>query len=189
MIEIDEDEKIEKVVRKHWFVLLGQIIILILLVALPIALVAWGLISGIPGFPAILVVFFLFFWLLIVWMMAWKIWTDFYLDVLIITDKRVFDIDQIGFFNRQSASFRLDRIQNVTITVDGIIQTFFNFGTIRIETAGEKEEFIAPYIADPYNVKKYINVRYDEEVSAPQAVHVTRTDPSKNDAGHSPSDV
>ena len=122
--------------------------------------------------------FFLFAWLLIVWMVGWTLWSNYYLDVLIITDKRVFTIEQLGFFKRVSSSFRIDRIQNTTIHQRGIIQTLLNFGTIRLETAGEGEDFVGTWIAKPYDLKIFLNELHDTAVERSQLVHMD-TDVSK----------
>ncbi len=115
--------------------------------------------------------FFFFAWLFIVWMMGWNMWTDYYLDVLIITDRRIFDIEQKGLFRRTSSSFRIDNIQNVTVDQKGIIQTLLNFGTMKLETAGEREDFVAHFIADPYIIKKFVNEMQDTEVEKSKLVH------------------
>jgi uncharacterized membrane protein YdbT with pleckstrin-like domain len=125
--------------------------------------------------------FFVTAWLLIVWMIGWDMFTDYYLDVLIITDKRIFDIEQYGLFRRRSSAFRLDRIQNVSVNVHGIIQTLLDFGTIRLETAGEHEDFVAPFIGQPYDVKKFISSLQDGEMDKTQQVkiegqHITQVD-------------
>lgn len=170
MIEIDKKERIVRIVRKHWFVLLGDMVVLVFLVAIPVALLfLFGLIPldalfTFTGSEASVGSFFLFAWLLIVWMIAWHMWTDYYLDVLIVTDGRIFDIEQKGLFSRLSSSFRIDRVQNVTVDQKGIIQTLLNFGTLRIETAGEREDFVAPYISHPYEVKKFLNEMQDRAI-------------------------
>lgn len=178
MIEIDKSEKILHVVRKHWFVLLGDIMMLIFFVALPVVLlVTWSVfnmndIVAYGGNPFFAATFFLCAWLFIIWMIGWHMWTDYYLDVFIITDKRIFDITQDGLFRRTSSSFRLDRIQNITVELKGVIQTLLDFGTIRLETAGEREDFVAHFIAHPYHLKKIINGMQDEEAEKSQLVHV-----------------
>ncbi len=178
MIEIDVNEKILRVVRRHWFVLLGDFFVLLFTLAIP--LVALGILSAsdtsrfiaFAGNKTSAGAFFFFGWMLIVWVIVWPLWTDYYLDVLIVTDRRIFEIDQIGLFRRESSAFRIDRIQNVTVDVKGIIQTFLDFGTLRIETAGENEEFKASFIAHPYEVKKFINDCQDKAVERSQLVHI-----------------
>lgn len=178
MLEIDEHERIIKVVRRHWFVLLGSIAILIIAVFLPgILLFVFHLlpiekIFSFSGSTFAVGGFFLFAWLTVVWIMGWNIWTNYFLNTLIITDIRIFDINQNGFFSRKSASFRVDHIQNVVVDQKGIIQTLLDFGTIRFETAGENINFIAPYIACPYAIKKLIDEMQDGELSRSQEVHL-----------------
>ena len=104
-------------------------------------------------------------------------WTDYYLDVLIITNTRIFDIEQKGLFRRTSSSFRIDNIQNVTVDQKGIIQTMLNFGTIQLETSGEREDFIAHFITDPYDIKKFINKLQDHAEGISTLVHFSPSAP------------
>ncbi len=177
MIEIADSEKIIRVVRKHWFVLLGDIVMLIFFVAIPVvALFAFHFlpfdsILRFEGSQAAASTFFFFAWIFIVWMIGWNMWTDYYLDVLIVTDSRIFDIEQHGLFRRTSSSFRIDKIQNVSVEQKGIIQTLLDFGTLRLETAGEREDFIAHFIASPYEIKKFINELQDKAEERSKLVH------------------
>lgn len=178
MIEIGDDEKIIRIVRKHWFVLLGDALFVLIALSLPVfALIFLGaapfdMFVTFTGSAAALAGFLLCAWLTIVWMVAWHMWTDYYLDVLIVSNKRIFDIEQKGLFSRLSSSFRIDRIQNVTVDQKGIIQTLLDFGTLRIETAGEREDFIAHYIAHPYEIKKFLNALQDDAAERAQVVHL-----------------
>lgn len=180
MIEIDDSERIVRVVRKHWFVLLGDVFILIFCIFIPVVtlfalhFIPFESFVGFLGNETYAGAFFFFGWLLVVWMMGWNMWTDYYLDVLIVTDKRIFDINQEGLFKRESSSFRIDKIQNVTVDQKGIIQTLLDFGTIKLETAGDREDFIASYIAKPYEIKKFINEMQDKEDERSKLVHFDR---------------
>ncbi len=183
MIEISDSEKIIRIVRKHWFVLLSDLVVLLFFVAIPTIILFVYYILPIPSFvqfaghPGFGAAFFFFAWLFIVWMIGWNMWTDYYLDVLIITNTRIFDIEQKGLFRRTSSSFRIDKIQNATVDQKGIIQTMLNFGTIQLETAGEREDFIAHFIANPYSIKKFINQLQDHEEGSSTLVHFTPTAP------------
>ena len=156
MIEIEANERILKVIHRHWFILLGQLVFLVVAIALPMILLFAAHLLPIEemleftGSATAAGAFFLFSWLLFVWMMGWKIWVTYYLDTIIITDKRVFDIDQ-----------------------KGVIQTLLDFGTIRFETAGgNDEDFVAEYITNPYEVKKLINQMQDGTLDKTQEVHL-----------------
>lgn len=177
MIEIDDSEKILRVVRKHWFVLLGDVIFLIVFIGLPPVLfigahlLPFETLLTFSGNPVFAGIFIFTAWLFVVWIIAWNMWTDYYLDVLLITDRRIFDIDQQGLFRRTSSSFRIDKIQNVTVNQKGILQTMLDFGTLQLETAGEREDFIATYISSPYAIKKFISEMQDLEEERSKLVH------------------
>ena len=85
---------------------------------------------------------------------AWFIWHNCH---YILTTERVIAVDQKGFFHRGVSEAPLDKIQNVAYEVEGPYQTFLDFGTVRILTAGQKEadvEFL--FIAHPYDVQQEI---------------------------------
>ena len=184
MIELNESEKVIRTVRKHWFVLISSVIVLLLFVAIPVVLLFFFHLIPIESFLTFsgntfyAGSFFLFSWLLVVWMIGWNMWTDYYLDVLIITDKRIFDINQNGLFRRESSSFRIDKIQNITVDQKGIIETLLDFGSIQLETAGEREDFIVHYISFPYEIKKFINEMQDNELEKSQLVHLNTVNPT-----------
>jgi uncharacterized membrane protein YdbT with pleckstrin-like domain len=179
MIEIDDSERILRVVRKHWYVLVRDIILLCMLLALGVATLLFSVFGPIhdivtfTGSRFFAGMFSSVTWLILMWIMAWNMWTDYFLDVLLITDRRIFDIEQLGLFRRTSASFRLDKVQNVTVDQKGFVATMLDFGTVRLETAGDGEDFIATYIAKPYEIKKFINEMQDRAEDRSQRVHFT----------------
>lgn len=166
-LQLESGEDIVRVVRKHWFILFAKTIGIIVVAFLPIALVITvfssdTLLGTLPEAtpfekPAI---FFATAWLLLSWMALFTAWTDYYLDAWIITDRRVIAIDQRGFFNRQVSSFRLERMQNVTVVIDGLLHTLLDFGNIDADTAGH-EHFIIRGIPNPRNVKALIQASAD----------------------------
>ncbi len=176
-LKLESDERIVKQVRKHWFILFAQTAGIVIMAIIPVILIFAGL-AGAKTLPGISVdtevyygpaVFFMAAWFLIMWMTLFGVWTDYYLDNWIITTRRVIAIDQQGFFKRKVASFRLERLQNVTIDIRGIIATLLNFGHITAETAGNKEAFIIKGIPDPRGVKALIQEYADEVVPGKMA--------------------
>lgn len=129
--------------------------------------------AGISSFVWYLLSIAYTFWLLILWILLFIMWTNYYLDMLILTDKKVIRVEQNALFSREMSSFRLDRLQDITVEVNGIIATVLNFGTVYIETAGEKEEFVMRGVGHPYEVKNKIfleSQRQIEEWKAPPSV-------------------
>lgn len=174
MIKLEENEKILFAARKHWFVLFGETLFLLGLIFLPVliyiglhAIGALALVQ-LPGDPVYLVIAALSLWLLFIWITFFIVWTDYYLDILILTSRRVVDIQQKRLFSREVSTFRLDRIQDITVEVNGIIQTFLHFGKIHIQTAGERQDFVVYGIPRPYDVKDKILHAANMFIEAPR---------------------
>jgi hypothetical protein len=81
---------------------------------------------------------------------------DFYFDLYIVTDRRIVDIDQNRLFSRKVAELLLDDIEDVDSNVSGIFATFFDFGTVTIQTAGTKPNFVFEDITHPKEVAAMI---------------------------------
>jgi hypothetical protein len=75
---------------------------------------------------------------------------------LIITDKNVTQVLQIGLFDRKVSELSMANVEDVTAQQRGIFPTLFNFGTLRIETAGEQNNFIFTYCPNPNAYAKAI---------------------------------
>lgn len=173
MIELHENEEVRLVVRKHWFVLVMKLLSLVLMFFLPLILFValrffinaaggaeeYSLLGALGGS---LTVFLLLLWMFFIWIWGFVIWTDFYLDVWIITSKRIFDIEQIGFFQREVSILRMDRVQDITTNVRGIFPTFFNFGEIHVQTAGSDREFIMRGAPAPTTLKQLVSSLQDQ---------------------------
>jgi uncharacterized membrane protein YdbT with pleckstrin-like domain len=83
---------------------------------------------------------------------------------MLITNENVVDIDQHGIFGRVISTLRLSRVQDVTVQVKGPMQTMFKYGTINIQTAGEKDLFEFDYVPDPYEVKARVQDLFEKFV-------------------------
>jgi len=159
MIKLDENEKIILEIRKHWFQLVAESFFLVFLATIPFIVFKGISITGFlrfitfQGSGTSLYVAISSVWLLFVWVTFFVIWTDYYLDILIITDKKVIDIEQKGLFYREISTFRLDKIQDITVKVNGLIPTFFGFGDIYIQTASEEQSFAAKGVPHPDKIK------------------------------------
>ena len=142
MMQLYENEEIRLVVRKHWFVMLSYGIAGLAMLILGTG--AYLYLPAVAPFIEIsidnsLLAFAYFLYLMILVGLLFYAWIDYYLDTWIITDTRVIDIEQNGFFSREVSEIPLSRVQDVTIDVHGLIPTLLKFGTIRLQTAGERE--------------------------------------------------
>ncbi len=168
-IEFEEGEVVLGTVRKHWFIITVELVSVGIIALLPPLLLS--LTSLLPAEFKIaellsgqtpLITLVTASWLLMTTLMAFMVWTNYYLDLWVITDRRVIVIDQRGFFNRKVSSFRLERLQDIKVTIKGIVATLLNFGTIRAQTAGANESnFAATGMPDPRGVQATIQGAMD----------------------------
>ena len=159
-----ENEKVLFEIRRHWYVLAVDSSFVVLLALIPIIVIAS---AGYFGFSeqALFLIFFLSAaWLLILWSVFFIIWTNYYLDVWIITDQRIIDVEQFSLFSRDVSEFRLDRIQDITVEVKGFLPTMLKFGNIHVQTAGMGNEFHIMQTPEPYKVKDMIMREHDRAV-------------------------
>lgn len=159
-IELNPDEKVIKIVRRHWIAIIGHIVSFIFIAIIPwvvVGLVTWQFpIAQLEIFGRIFL-FIYALWLLLAWNYLFFAWTNYYLDVWIITTLRMFAVDQKELFSRQISSFTFDKIQDLTIDINGVLATFLKFGKITVETAAEKRLLVFKNARDPEMVKKNIN--------------------------------
>ncbi len=142
MIQLHENEHIMLLLHKHWFVMARTAVGALIMLMMPIFIFPLlpiltnrldpDLVYALTGF--LLALYFMTLCLFIFFS-----WMDYYLDMWIITEKRILDVDQRGLFSREISEIPMASVQDVTTDVAGIFHTLLKFGTIRIQTAGERE--------------------------------------------------
>lgn len=176
-------EKIMLTLRRHWFVLFLLIMQTLLFIAIPIVfyifliIEAPEIIRGDLTKPLLILgtsIYYLF-----IWMFLFNNFIDYYLDIWIVTTDRIINIEQRNLFHRTISEKNLDRMQDITSEVTGILPTFLNYGTIYIQTAGTTERFVfkevpnAPEVTQQIlrivqaNRKRGVGNNYDQKQSPP----------------------
>ncbi len=173
---LEPGEKVLAEIRHHWIFFSLEAVSSFILALLP-PLVVYGVLKiqnlVFPSFIIGLLLFVYLIWLLLVWVYFFVAWSDYYLDVLIITDRKVIDIDQKGIFHREVASFRLERIQNIAIETPNFFSTLFDYGHINLETAGEEKSFEMMNAASPYHAKDIIMAECERIKTTPGKLPAT----------------
>lgn len=161
------DEVVYLEARRHWLVIAWEAGTFFLLAIGPIvgflllAILAPSAVAFIVQ-EALLVplIFFLTAWLFLMWIAFMVVWTNYYLDVLIITNKQLIDIEQFTLFARDKITVPLNTIQDMRIEILGILPTLLGFGNLYVETAGSGQEIAIRNIRNPEAVKHLINQIY-----------------------------
>jgi len=142
-------------IRRHVFglviiyiqVLLGLALAFgLILPFLPEAAESLGIDKTLAGYVAGVVGILVFVFAIIFLIMATRIYRN---NQLIVTDKNVTQVLQIGFFNRKVSELSMSNVEDVTAHQKGVFQTVFNYGILKVETAGEQNNFIFHYCPNP----------------------------------------
>lgn len=185
MVRLETDETIQNEVRRHWFVMAFPVVLsvvtgllplvaLVLLYFLPFTLDDIALFEG-PITALMVAVYTL--WLLALVVFLTVQWTEYYLDVWYVTNKRIIDVEQVSLFSRRTKSLRFERIQDITVDVRGFIATALNFGDVHVQTAGVAREIIIRQARRPYDLRRMIlraSDRSTERFYAQHADHLKR---------------
>lgn len=90
------------------------------------------------------------------------IWVLYYLNMQIITNLRIVDVDQIGLFNHVVSELHIDKIEDVTSQVHGILGTIFDYGEVYVQTAAAVDKFEFTGVPHPAKLEKLILDLYEQ---------------------------
>ncbi len=149
------------VLRRHKVALGSKISIFVLGGILPIGLYALivtytTLLDDPTSFSYLLLILLASVLYLYLTLFMYHAWVDYYLDVWVITTKRIVATDQRGLFHRVTAELLLNQIQDVSCDVHGFLPTIFQYGTISVQTASEEDKFIFTEVPKADTVAKRI---------------------------------
>ncbi len=61
-------------------------------------------------------------------------WLGWYFSMIIVTNQRMRQITQKGFFNKSIIDLNLSKIQNISYNVPGLSASIFKYGTLVVQT-------------------------------------------------------
>jgi len=152
----ENGERVILLLRRHPFFIIIQLIFLAFLFLIPA--IAGAVFLPFLSAHNILSLFLFVFsiWCLFIWSTAFYTLTMYTLDVWIVTDRRIIDSAQHGFFSRTISELHMSRIQDISVQTRGVIQTFLKFGDLHVQTAGTEERFNFSQVPHPEKVKDEI---------------------------------
>lgn len=163
-----DGEEVILFMRRHWYTIVSKITYIAFGTLLPFIL--FILFSQIIIAQNLLSIF-IFLWAtyyMFLWYALFYLLTMYSLDVWIVTNMRIIDSKQHGFFNRTVSELSLSNVQDVSFNLEGAIPTFLNYGDVRVETAGNDRLFQFLQVPNPQFVKDEIM----------KVVHDTRSKPN-----------
>ena len=67
----------------------------------------------------------------------------------VVTSDSITQITQTSLFNKQSSQLSLGNLEDVSAEQNGILTHIFNYGVLKVETAGERSKFMFLYCPNP----------------------------------------
>ncbi len=155
----DDSEQVLLFLRQHPVTNMGWIFAVIILVFIPVfispVIISSGLLSA--QVPLGLYIILPLVWYLGTFGYAFTSFLYWYFNIYIVTNKRIVDIDWLNLLFRQVSSAQIEKIQDVTYKMGGILDSFFNFGSVFIQTAGPDPNFEFEAVPNPERVVRKIN--------------------------------
>jgi membrane protein YdbS with pleckstrin-like domain len=150
------EEKTILLLRKHWFTLFVPLLIIFAMAFLPFLI--YFLINSFDWFNKFSSVFWFLasLLLLILWNLAFYSIMLYSLNTVIVTNKRVVENKQAGFFRHTVNELELSKIQDISTKVFGPLAEFLGFGDIEIQSAGTKNKFYFSQLPNPETIKNII---------------------------------
>ncbi len=141
-----DDEEVVRTWRHHPITLVGPVLKVIAFALIPVVLL---FIAGFAMFssPFLFVVYVVILALVLTY--AAYEWVSWWGDVYILTNYRIIDVEQRGFFHRKFSEATLGKIQDISHEVSGVFATVFDFGTVLVQTAGSLPNIGLNDIAKP----------------------------------------
>lgn len=155
---IDDDEVLLGIVRKHPFGIITMYLQALFGIVVSLSLAFFLLPSVLPDKDAALTIASVFaiaavLFAVVIMSIATIIYRQSH---IIITDKNITQVLQGGLFQRKVSQLSMPNVEDVTSEQKGIFASLFNFGILKIETAGEQANFHFLYCPRPNYYAKII---------------------------------
>jgi len=161
---LGDNEKVLLVTHQHWFVLLEQILVEIIISVLTVAIVTILLLIS-PFTPGVWLGYFILIIPLVSLLRDAFVWSK---HKYVVTNLRVIQV--MGIFNKSVIDSSLEKVNDVKM-VQSVLGRLFNFGDLEILTASELGVNRFTRIGDPIRFKTALlnaKIKLEGPVSAAQ---------------------
>jgi hypothetical protein len=161
--DLQDGEHVVLFTRRHWLYLWPMLVFRLFVGLAPLGLVI-GLAALMGGFGSIAGRVLLV--LGVLWAGYWVIkayfgWYSYAHDIWVVTNQRIVDGNRPTWFKSRLASADLVDVQDIAVEQSGPLQTMLHYGSVRCQTAGERENFVLAGIPHPSNVLAVVDSTRD----------------------------
>ncbi|MFZ5438227.1 MAG: hypothetical protein ACOZAK_04205 [Patescibacteria group bacterium] len=155
-----DGEQIVLVLRQHPITLIKKVATILVMLLMPIILPK---VSFVDFFPLSYQSAMVLGWYTITLGFALETFLVWFFSVFIITDERIIDVDFLSLLFKDISSAKIDAIQDISSKTGGMLATVVDYGTVYIQTAGEKTEIQFENVPQPAKVAAILNELLLEE--------------------------
>jgi membrane protein YdbS with pleckstrin-like domain len=148
--------------HRHWIALYPQLLLDLLIGAVPAALLLWATSKADRTLATQVALAVSAVWVALMLVRAYFHWYRYHHDIWLISDQRLIDSQRRNWFHRAVSSADLVDIQDVAMQREGILQTALDFGDLNVQTASEQQRFVLSKIPDPAAVLTILDSVRDE---------------------------
>lgn len=147
---LKEGEAVVAIVRPYWLTMGFPMFLSAALAVFDAFFLAWFVQYGAIG----VALFFLILLVALLWgVRSYVVWS---LNAFILTNQRIIDVDQNGFFQRTVSEASFEKIQDVSFQISGLWQTMLKFGTVIVQTAGSSNNLELTGVHHPEQLQELI---------------------------------
>ena len=161
--ELQSGESVVLFCRRHWVYLFTKLGGIVLALLVPVAALLWlvqitaGLGGTVGKVALIIAVAWVVFWLI----RGYFTWYRYQNDIWIVTNQRIVDSTKFNWIKQRMASADLVDVEDINVVRDGLFATMFNYGDLRVQTAGEIGNFVLAGIPAPSKVLAVVDSSRD----------------------------
>lgn len=160
--KLHEQEEVVLFLRPFGIVYTGWFFVSLILLIGPLYYSFYMFRFGYVGLILFLVIFLLGLFSFIKTMVVWRF------TAMVITNRRIIDFDQHGLFVRQLSEAPFVNVQDITLSQKGVLALLFNYGTIKVQTAGTSGALEFPYIRRPREIHEILVDLKNQPLQTPE---------------------
>lgn len=161
--ELQGDERVVLFCRRHWLYFYSKLAGIVFALTVPTAALLWivQLTAGLGGTVGKVALVIAAIWVIYWGIRGYFTWYRYQNDVWVITNQRIIDSTKFNWIKQRMASADLVDVEDINVVREGLLPTMFNYGDLRVQTAGEVANFVLAGIPGPSKVLAVVDSSRD----------------------------
>lgn len=161
--ELQGEEQVVLFCRRHWIYFYTKLAGILLALVVPTVAFLWlvnlavGLGENVGKAALVIAAGWTVFW----GIRGYFTWYRYQNDIWVVTNQRIIDSTKYNWIKQRMASADLVDVEDINVVREGLLATMFNYGDLRVQTAGEVANFVLAGIPAPAKVLAVVDASRD----------------------------